>query len=88
LVTYLDILGIVNTLSMFAAATALFWLAINTKTQLRILSILLGGFAFFHGAYHLSFLLSQSSVAIELVEPVAIVFLMMFAGYYWKKGLP
>jgi len=73
---------------MFAAALPLLYMAVSTKHQLRILSLLLGGFALFHGLYHSAFLLGQGNVGVELIEPVAVVLLLTFAGYYWKRGIP
>jgi hypothetical protein len=80
-------LGIINTLSMFVAAATLLYLAAVTSGKLRTLSLLLGGFALMHGGFHLMFLLGQPVLAVEVVEPIAIVFLLAFSGYYWKRGL-
>ena len=56
-------------------------------SSLRALSLLLGLFAVFHGAYHLAEAFQVDLLADLVLEPLSVVFLLTFGVYYSKKGV-
>ena len=87
MVSIFALLGTISALAMLVAAVPLFYMTYTVRGELRVLSALLGAFALLHAGYHIGFRLGQASISVELLEPLAIVALLAFAAYYWKKGL-
>ena len=54
--------------------------------SLRVLSLLLGLFAIFHGLYHLTEAYGLDFFSDVILEPVSVAFLLAFGLYYSKKA--
>jgi hypothetical protein len=81
------VLGLIDGTTLVAASFVLFYLVLRTKlSSLRVLSLLLGLFAFAHGLYHLLFTFVIGYAARAALDTLSVVFLLSFAIYYTKRG--
>ncbi|MBO0888878.1 hypothetical protein J2P12_07240 [Candidatus Bathyarchaeota archaeon] len=55
--------------------------------SLRVLSLLLGLFAIFHGLYHLTEAYGLDFYSDVVLEPISVVFLLAFGVYYSRKAV-
>jgi hypothetical protein len=87
----MDLVPTLNLLSfaaLFVVGLVPLYLFFKLKVRsLKILSLLLGLFATIHGTYHLAYDLNQSFLAITVLDPISVTFLLGFGLYYSKKGI-
>jgi len=88
----MDLVSTLNLLAfraLFAVGLVPLYLSfkLNVKS-LRILSLMLGLFATIHGTYHLAFDLNQPILAMGVLDPISVTFLLAFGLYFSKKGIP
>jgi hypothetical protein len=81
------ILGVIDGISLLAAASVLLFLVLKSNVRsLRLLCLLLGLFALSHGLYHFFFTLVVGYTARAVLDSVSVIFLVSFAFYFTKKG--
>ena len=82
------LLNIMAFAALFLVGIVPLYIAATVKIRtLRLLSLLLGLFAVFHGLYHLFAAYGQSLLADGIFEPISVAFLLSFGIYYSKKGV-
>ncbi len=83
-----ELLDLIDVLSMFVATVFPAYFVVRaTDRSIKTMSFLLTGFTFFHGLYHLAFLLGEGFFAAVLLGPMSILFLIVFGVYYLRKEL-
>lgn len=85
-----DLIWLLNLLTwgaFLAVGIVPFLIAIRVKTaSLRVLSLLLGVFAFAHGLYHLTLAYGQYWISNIILGPLSVTFLLVFGLYYSRKA--
>jgi hypothetical protein len=85
---FTSILNLLAFAALFAVGLVPLYLSIKVNVKsLRILSLLLGLFATIHGTYHLAYDFNQPFLAMVVLDPVSVTFLLAFGLYYSKKGI-
>ncbi len=80
-------LSLINSVALISASVIPFYLALREKIRpLRVLSALLGLFAFSHGAYHYlsAFVVGYAGRAV--LDTLSVVFLLLFIIYSTIRG--
>jgi hypothetical protein len=74
--------------ALFGVGMVPLMISIRVKIfSLRILSLLLGLFAIFHGLYHLTEAYGLDFFSDVVFEPISVAFLIAFGIYYSKKAV-
>jgi len=74
----------ISTMFIFVASIIPIYLSFKLKNELRILTILLGVFAIFHGIYHLIYAIGLETFSEEILQPISIGILILFGIIYLK----
>ena len=74
----------ISAVFIFVASIIPIYLSFKLKNELRILTILLGIFAIFHGIYHLIYAIGLETFSEEILQPISIVILILFGVAYMK----
>jgi hypothetical protein len=88
----LDILSLANLLSgvtLIASAVGPLIISLQSKiASIRNLTLLLSGFLLTHGAHHLVWFLGYVWLSHEILEPISVFFVILFALYLATKTVP
>ena len=80
-------LSLINSVSLIGASILPFYLALREKLgPLRVLSALLGLFAFSHGTYHYLSAFVVGYAARAVLDVLSVLFLLLFVIYYAKRA--
>ncbi len=83
----MEVLNLIDSIAMIGASLIPFYLSYATKiTPLRVLSFLLGLFAFSHGLYHFLFAFVFGYSARAVLDSFSVGVLLTFLVYFAKKG--
>ena len=74
----------ISAMFIFVASIIPIYLSFKLKNELRILTILLGIFAIFHGIYHLIYAIGLETFSEEVLQPISIGILLLFGVAYMK----
>jgi len=82
-----EALNLIDSVAMIGASIIPIYIAIATKIKpFRILSMLLGLFAFSHGLYHLLFAFVFGYAARAVLDSFSVGILILFLSYFAKRG--
>jgi len=82
-----EALNLIDSMAMMAASVIPFYISYATTIKpFRILSLLLGLFAFSHGLYHLLFAFVFGYTARAILDSFSVAVLIIFLAYFAKKG--
>lgn len=82
-----EVFNLIDAMAMMAASAIPFYVAYATKIkQFRVLSLLLGLFAFSHGLYHLLFGFVFGYTARAVLDSFSVAMLLLFLSYFAKRG--
>ncbi|HYY92667.1 MAG TPA: hypothetical protein VE955_11835, partial [Candidatus Dormibacteraeota bacterium] len=82
-----EALNLIDSVAMIAASIIPFYISYATRIKpFRILSLLLGLFAFSHGLYHFLFAFVVGYLARAVLDSFSVAVLLLFLSYFAKKG--
>ncbi|MBO0888715.1 hypothetical protein J2P12_06410 [Candidatus Bathyarchaeota archaeon] len=82
-----EALNLVDSVAMMAASIIPFYISYLTRIRpFRILSLLLGLFAFSHGLYHFLFAFVVGYLARAVLDSFSVAVLLLFLFYFSKRG--
>ena len=72
------------TIFILAASAVPFYLSFKLRNNIRKLTIILSIFVLVHAAYHVTGVFGLDFLSEDIFEPTSIIFLLLFAFYYFK----
>ena len=77
-------INIVNSIAVFLASVIPIYLSFHLEGKLQKLTIILSVFALVHGIYHTAEVLEYEEIAEDIINPLSVVFLIIFGFWYLR----